>query len=1128
MYASNGGAMLIMFSAKDKNAKVTVPGTVLEVKNSNFTGCTSTTTETSNRLGGGAIVTNAETMTMDNCYFENCTAIDQAGAVFHRVDANYNSWTNITNCTFVNCSANAAGGLELDSKNIEVSNCTFEHCVAKERNGGGFNAYMLNNSDPTADCWITLTNCTFNDCQAYKQNGGGFRSTAVYTTVKNCSFTNTSGNFGGGIAASNKNTKETKVFGCTFDRCTASNQGGGLYTLAAQVEIGDYTSDDGEIVHTSINNCTSANEGGGVYHARDMQGSSLTITNATITGNQTKNNSKSGGGVFTNARTVSISGSTITDNTCTSTGGGVYANTYTSLSIADSDISRNIAPGNGGGVYFYYNGQNNTLTVKGSTINGNTSNGDGGGIYTQAKTVTIGDSETRTDTSGKPISSSISGNTAKNGGGIYHNRNVEGSSLTITNASINDNTANTPDTNTDRGGGAIFAIVRTLDIATTEISRNSSTRQGGAIYFDIYNNDGARQNMRLTLKGCTLDTNTAGGNGGAIYTSAYSVEIVSYTKEEDVEPVTTATTISNCTAASSGGGLYHNQNGTGSALAIQDTRITGCSANDSATNNAEHGGGGIFANVRTTTVKDSEISGNSAVRNGGGILALSSEKDRYLKVDHSNITGNTSGNQGGGIYTRSQLTLRNGTEITGNHLTTNTAANAAGVYIENNRTLFVGVEDADSDTVYVKENYTADGSASNLRLWENGTAANQPNNPASVYVYCNLDGEIRVVNAKIVGAQFGSSEIAKPDGFTDDFSVFKADASTLHGITDRNDSEGKKIIWAGPPIAKITDRDGKLLFLKSEESEDGTKKGTYPAIFDRLGTGYDTYSNAAAFNMLCTTETPPLYKADGTLYEGNAYCIKMLDNFETPAYMYVQNVPGRTITFTTAGKDKDKEDGYPFKGSGTRATVTRSSSVNVTKSTLNAYGNLILENIVLDGGSQSGVPIGNSTRCMWVESGSNAVVSLGENALLQNGTSNGKGGGGVYIQSGTLNIQGGIIRNCTANNGGGIYENGGTLMLSAGNIFQCTATGNGGGVYENSGSFTISGGTISNGSAALGAGVYVANSKTFNMSGGSIINNEANTTGGGIAIGGNGTRLNFSGKVTVSGNTATKGDSVVA
>jgi GGDEF domain-containing protein len=46
--------------------------------------------------------------------------IDQAGAVFHRVDKNNNSFTKVSGCSFINCSANAAGGLELDSKTITV------------------------------------------------------------------------------------------------------------------------------------------------------------------------------------------------------------------------------------------------------------------------------------------------------------------------------------------------------------------------------------------------------------------------------------------------------------------------------------------------------------------------------------------------------------------------------------------------------------------------------------------------------------------------------------------------------------------------------------------------------------------------------------------------------------------------------------------------------------------------------------------------------------------------------------------------------------------------------------------------------------------------------------------------
>ena len=1121
VYASNGGALLVMFNFNrntTKEAKATLAGTILEVKNSDFTGCTSTTTVTSNRLGGGAIVTNAETMTLEFCDFSSCTAVDQAGAVFHRVDGNYNSWTNVTGCTFTNCSANAAGGLELDSKTINVTGCRFEHCVAKERNGGGFNVYALNAATPTADCWVTVSGCTFNDCQltttnTSNGNGGGFRCNAVYTKVENSTFTNNLALYGGGFCISNGNAKKGEVYGCTFERNTA-NLGGGIFGKPLEMIIGDYTGTDGEGVeqtrHTEIKNCTSNNEGGGIYHDKNANNTSLTITNATISGNQTKNDGKNGGGVFTNCRAVTISGAAITDNACTKQGGGVYAYSYTSLTIEDSDISRNIASSDGGGVWFDADNDTNrakqVLTIKGSTIDGNSSNGSGGGIFTKAKTVTVGASETRTGSNGKPVPSSISDNTAKtNGGGIYQSRNADGSKLEISNARINGNMANNTNTGTDQGGGGIYAGVRTLTITESEVSNNTAGSHGGGVLFEI-NNDSARADMTLTVEGCTLDTNTSGGNGGGIYTRAKTVEIKAHAEGEGDDVTKTDTTISNCTAGYSGGGIYQNRDIEGSKLTVTDTIISGCRSNDSSTNdNPPRGGGGIFANARTVTVISSAISNNSAVRNGGGIDAPLNGNDFALIIDDTEVTGNSAGKQGGGIFTRSQLTLRNGTEISGNRLSTNTVSDCAGVYLINERTLFVGPEDAaegDTDTIYVCDNVTANGAASDLRLWETSSE----NSSSSAYVYCNLAGEIYVVNANKVGTWFGSSEYANPEGFSDTEPVFKADASTLHGIIDRNDETGKKIIWAGPPIAKITDGQGNLLYRKSS--------GNYPAIFDRLGTGDNNYSSVAAFNMLCK-ELPELYTETGVPYTGTEYCIKMLDSFETSAHMNVMYVGGRTVTFTTAGKN---DADYPYVGSGTRATVTRGSGVAGGQTTLVANGNLNLKNIVLDGGAENGISSGGSTRCMYINN-SSCTVTLGENALLQNGHLDGShDGGGVYINSGELKLEGGVIRNCTARNGGGVYENGGKLTLSAGNIYQCTATGNGGGVCQNNGAFAMSGGTISDSRATQGGGVYVVNNRTLNMSGGSITNNTASSAGGGIAVGGNGARLYFSQKVNISGN----------
>lgn len=1148
VYASNGGAMLIMFSAKDKNNKVTTPNTILDVKNSDFTGCTSWTTETSNRLGGGAIVTNAETMTLENCNFSNCTAVDQAGAVFHRVDGNYNSWTNVTGCRFTNCSANAAGGLELDSKNITVTDCVFEHCVAKERNGGGFNVWPLNSGTPSADCWVTLTGCSFLDCQALKQNGGGFRSAAVYTTVNDCTFTNTTGALGGGIAMSNTNAREGKIFGCTFDRCTANNQGGGFYCVAIKVEIGDYIypageapttagagsyirDDNGNITgrHTEIKNCTSSNEGGGIYHNRDVGGSNLTVTNAVISGNQTKNNNKNGGGIYTNARKVIIDGSSITDNECKALGGGVYANAsgaYSNSSdtefhnkirmiVSNSTISRNTATGNGGGIWFDApnNNDKQVLTIKGSSIDGNTSNGNGGGVYTLAKTVTIGASDDRTDSEGNAVRSSVSNNKAKNGGGIYQSRNVDGSSLTVADTDINSNTA------TSGAGGGIYAGVRALTLTKSTVSNNSATGNGGGVWFEI-NDDAARNAMSLIAEGCTLNGNTSsGGNGGGVYTLAKTVEIKAHTEGTGESAIVTRSEISNCTAAESGGGIYQNRSADGSELKISNTTVSDCVSNDTD-NNA--GGGGVYANVNTVTVTDSEIKNNRAAKNGGGINAPRDGKTFALILDHTTITGNSTGNQGGGVFTQSQLTLRKGTEITGNRLTTNIVDNCAGVYLKNERTLFVGPENATestTDTVIVQNNTTANGTLSDLRLWVN---SNKENNENSVYVYCNLsdDSVIRVVNAHKAGTKFGSAEFELTNGFSDDKPVFKADSSTLYGITARTDPTNKTIVWAGPPIVKLTDGNGKLLYLKYNAGS-----ATYPAIFDRLDTGNaGEGSTASPFSMLRMDELTLYYK-DGTVYTGTDYCIKMLvERYETSAGMTLPYKEGRTVTFTTAETTVTDEDPYKFEGRpGGRATVIRGSGVG-NNNLLDVQGSLTLENIIIDGGSENGITANTKTRNLQISSSSgNITVTLGEGAILQNSKSSDVGGCvNLNNANAEFRIAGGTIRNCYASkDGGGVYVNGGTLVLEAGSIYQCTSNTSGGGVRVKDGVFNMSGGMISECLAQTGSGggVFLGGGKVLNMSGGSIIKNKAKSAGGGIYVYDANSRIYFSGKVNVSGNT---------
>ena len=126
-------------------------------------------------------------------------------------------------------------------------------------------------------------------------------------------------------------------------------------------------------------------------------------------------------------------------------------------------------------------------------------------------------------------------------------------------------------------------------------------------------------------------------------------------------------------------------------------------------------------------------------------------------------------------------------------------------------------------------------------------------------------------------------------------------------------------------------------------------------------------------------------------------------------------------------------------------------------------------------------------------------------------------GGGVYQVSGTFAMSGGTIsNNAASNNGGGVYmSNNATFVLTDGTISNNTAHSNGGGVY-NAGTFTMNGGTVSNNTADLyGGGVYTAD--TFTMRGGTISNNTASFTGGGVYI--TYSTFNVSGSAVITGNT---------
>ena len=98
---------------------------------------------------------------------------------------------------------------------------------------------------------------------------------------------------------------------------------------------------------------------------------------------------------------------------------------------------------------------------------------------------------------------------------------------------------------------------------------------------------------------------------------------------------------------------------------------------------------------------------------------------------------------------------------------------------------------------------------------------------------------------------------------------------------------------------------------------------------------------------------------------------------------------------------------------------------------------------------------------------------------------------GVFIMEGNSSIYG----NKTSGNGGGVYIDGGTFNMNGGAVYGNYAEGFGGGVYVSGGTFTMNGGTIYGNTAdSLGGGVCVGGGQ-FYMQGGTIYGtNEANNS----------------------------------
>lgn len=199
-------------------------------------------------------------------------------------------------------------------------------------------------------------------------------------------------------------------------------------------------------------------------------------------------------------------------------------------------------------------------------------------------------------------------------------------------------------------GGAVYNQ-GVLTLTNMVITGNTAGSDGGGVYSSTSDS--------LTLIGCTITNNTAVSQSGGVH------------NHTDGTLTITDTTISNNVANAPagtgvGGGAIYSEDG--STLSLTNSTISG--------NRAISSGGGIVGDSITLTITNSTISGNTSTGRFGGGIAL--DIDTTATIAGSTISGNSAFTTGGGLNIEADT--NNLIKITNSTISGNSAPNGGGIF----------------------------------------------------------------------------------------------------------------------------------------------------------------------------------------------------------------------------------------------------------------------------------------------------------------------------------------------------------------------------------------------------------------------------------------------------------------
>ena len=686
-------------------------------------------------------------------------------ANFATCKTNYVSIRTVTNNTDDNI--DGSGGGIFSQTNVNISgHANFTNCLTEASNtivtklgtapdalcrGGGICSVggVTVSKNATFNGCRAIVNCFFDGLKEAKEAGygGGIYAGTLITIFGDASFMDCSAvynaDFGAGIPTIGNAHSAKCAYGggihgnvifkgqATITNCFATGitgirdagRGGGIY--------GNVTF-DGDYDYTISNNSASI-FGGGICGIVTVNSGTVSFSNNSVNygGTEIQTWMSSGGGI--NGSLIVNGGSvSFTSNTAPKgSGGGIYTNEFGvnkfgNITVNDGFMSftNNTAGYYGGAIRCGSSSPNvqSTNYIKNTVIGGSMGLGntaqEGGGIYHS------GYSELTLD------NVSVSYNSADYGGGVCIGSPIN-MITTLLNSNINNNTASL------QGGGMYvnhnYSNTQTIvSSGTSTISNNSAGRQGGGIYF-------SRNGWGAIFTGpCYISNNTAGGyqdgdGGGGVYVQGK--RNTTGTADNQITVLLDGITLSGNIAYGRGGGLYVAEESTGSELwqgpsvLLRNCTITGNQALADPFNSTHDlgNGGGIYAHGSKLAASNpytdgylkvvgGTIAGNQSLRNGcpldhyclgngGGVYAYAGT------VMLSGVNIGTSGNansadrNGGGVFVNehADLTLNGAASVA-----YNTAVNGAGIYTLGNLTM-------DGSTFTVSNN-TATGYGGGINL----------------------------------------------------------------------------------------------------------------------------------------------------------------------------------------------------------------------------------------------------------------------------------------------------------------------------------------------------------------------------------------------------------------------------